>query len=92
MSGYIVFGRPTCPYCVDACNRLEQNRLPYRFLDVTAPDVHRKMLELCARTERAPAHPATVPQIFRWHPDRGAHEYVGGADSLKARLGEGALP
>ena len=80
MEGNHVFGKGTCPHCVNAKPYLEQANVEYQYHDVVKEPG--SLYEMLARVKPiiGPRTPVTVPQIWL------DGEYVGGADKLKELL------
>ncbi len=79
--GNHVFGKATCPHCVNAKAYLEEAGVSHTYHDVVKDP--RSLYEMLARVKPiiGPKTPVTVPQI--WIDGR----YVGGAAELKEILG-----
>jgi len=80
IEGNHLFGKETCPHCVNAKAYLEQANVEYQYHDVVKEPGG--LYEMLARVKPiiGPRTPVTVPQIWL------AGEYVGGADKLKELL------
>ncbi|MFH0263632.1 glutaredoxin domain-containing protein [Vibrio barjaei] len=80
LSGNIVYGKATCPYCVKAKQMLDDAGIPYTYSDVVKDSaaLYRMIPEVKAHIGLKT--PVTVPQI--WLED----EYIGGADNLESWL------
>lgn len=80
LSGNIVYGKATCPYCVKAKKMLDDAGIPYTYSDVVKDSaaLYRMIPEVKAHIGLKT--PVTVPQI--WLED----EYIGGADNLASWL------
>ncbi|MXZ80635.1 MAG: glutaredoxin [Gammaproteobacteria bacterium] len=80
IEGNHIFGKATCPHCVNAKGYLEQAGVEYRYHDVVREP--RSLYEMLARVKPiiGPRTPVTVPQIWL------DGQYVGGADRLKELL------
>ena len=80
IEGNHVFGKATCPHCVNAKAYLEQANVEYQYHDVVKEPG--SLYEMLARVKPiiGPRTPVTVPQIWLHG------EYVGGADRLKELL------
>ena len=80
ITGNHVFGKASCPHCVNAKTYLEESSVEYRYHDVVKEPS--ALYEMLARVKPiiGPKTPVTVPQIWL------NGEYVGGADKLKELL------
>lgn len=80
IQGNHIFGKATCPHCVNAKSYLEEAKVDYRYHDVVKQPG--SLYEMLARVKPivGPKTPITVPQIWL------NGEYVGGADKLKELL------
>lgn len=73
-----VYGTASCPYCVRACELLENKRIDYRWIDVSNDAaLYQKMTELTGGR--------TVPQILI------DGQPIGGCDEMYALEREGRL-
>lgn len=86
IAGTVVFGKDRCPHCVRAKAMLDAAGTAYTYHDVVKSP--RALYEMVARVKPiiGPRTPVTVPQIWI----DGA--YVGGADALADRMGQGVAP
>lgn len=89
LSGNIVFGKATCPYCVKAKALLDEAGIEYRYHDVVKESaaLYRMIPEVKAIIGEKT--PVTVPQIWL------DGQYIGGADNIEAWLvnkGLGKVP
>ncbi|MCG8610344.1 MAG: GrxA family glutaredoxin [Pseudomonadales bacterium] len=75
MTPYTIFGRAGCGYCVRAKLRLEQEQIPFRYVDIHEAGISKADL---AKTIGKTVE--TVPQIFH------GREYIGGCTDLEAYL------
>jgi glutaredoxin len=80
LSGNIVYGKATCPYCVKAKQMLDDAGIPYTYSDVVKDSaaLYRMIPEVKAHIGLKT--PVTVPQIWL------EGEYIGGADNLESWL------
>jgi glutaredoxin 1 len=71
MSGFTVYGRPGCGYCVAAVRLLQSKNLPHQYIDMYAEGI--SPTELATKI----GHPVrTVPQIVH------GEKYIGGYTDL----------
>lgn len=78
---YIIYGTPSCGYCIQAKRVLENGGYDYSYVDLsdTTPGEQAKLMEIAGKPFR------TVPQIF--HKGFGNElKYIGGFTDLKAAL------
>ncbi len=68
-----IFGKPQCPYCVQAKSLCEREGLPYEYFQLGEDFTREELLEDFPNAR-------TFPQIT------DGTEYVGGFDQLKARV------
>ncbi|SEF54843.1 glutaredoxin domain-containing protein [Vibrio hangzhouensis] len=80
LTGNIVYGKSTCPFCVKAKQMLDEAGVHYQYYDVVKDSaaLYRMIPEVKAHIGQKT--PVTVPQI--WLED----EYIGGADNLAVWL------
>ena len=80
IKGNHIFGKFTCPHCVNAKKYLEQAGVNYSYHDVVKEPG--SLYEMLARVKLiiGPKTPVTVPQIWL------EGQYVGGADKLQEML------
>ena len=75
MERFTVFGREGCGFCVRAKQVLEDNGLPFRYIDIHKEGISKEDLE---KTIGKPVE--TVPQVFH------GQSYIGGFTELDAYL------
>ncbi len=85
LKGNIVYGKATCPYCVEAKKLLDETGIEYTYYDVVKDSaaLYRMIPEVKAIIGEKT--PVTVPQIWL------DGEYIGGADNLEKWLAEKGL-
>lgn len=71
---YLVLGRRNCPFCDKAKERLEQDGLPYVYVDIMETQEHTTLFKDMLVNKM---NVRTVPQVFK---------LVGGYDNLKESL------
>ncbi|MEL6298691.1 MAG: glutaredoxin domain-containing protein [Pseudomonadota bacterium] len=78
--GNVVFGKPGCPHCVRAKDKLDAAGVAYTYLDVVKNP--RALYEMVSRVKPiiGDKTPVTVPQIWM------DGSYVGGADALMSQM------
>ena len=82
---FIIYGTPSCGYCIQAKRVLEAGEHDYSYVDLsdTTPGEQAKLMEIAGKPFR------TVPQIFHkagFGTDSEQLEYVGGYTELQAML------
>ncbi len=82
----IVFGKATCPHCVNAKKYLDQGGIDYEYFDVVKQP--KALYEMLARVKPivGPKTPITVPQIWL------NGKYIGGASELSDKLNTAVTP
>ncbi|KII76190.1 glutaredoxin domain-containing protein [Vibrio renipiscarius] len=85
LKGNIVYGKATCPYCVEAKKRLDDAGIDYQYFDVVKDSaaLYRMIPEVKAHIGMKT--PVTVPQIWL------DGQYIGGADNLATWIDEKGL-
>ena len=81
---FIIYGTPSCGYCIQAKRVLESGGHDYAYVDLsdTTPGEQAKLMEIAGKPFR------TVPQIFKkgFGMDPTELTYVGGYTELQAEL------
>lgn len=75
MHRYTIFGHQACGFCRQAKQLLDQQELPYRYVDIHEAGISQADLE---KTIGQPVR--TVPQIFH------GETYIGGFEALQRHL------
>ncbi|NIB39671.1 GrxA family glutaredoxin [Pseudomaricurvus alkylphenolicus] len=76
---YTLFGHQQCGFCRRAKQLLEEQNLPFRYVDI-----HQEGISKADLSKTVGHEVTTVPQIFH------GQEYVGGFEALQRRLTEAA--
>jgi glutaredoxin len=83
---FIIYGTPSCGYCIQAKRVLENGGYDYAYVDLseTTPGEQAKLMEIAGKPFR------TVPQIFKkgFGSDPTKLTYIGGYTELQAYLNE----
>lgn len=75
---FIIYGTPSCSFCVQAKNLCEQKGANYTYESINSKEEMEALQEKIGRPVR------TVPQVFMM--SEGFAEYIGGYDELLKRL------
>ena len=75
MSRYTIFGHDQCGFCRRAKALLDEQSLPYRYVDI-----HQENISKADLSKTVGREVTTVPQVFF------GTEYVGGFEALNKRL------
>jgi glutaredoxin len=76
---YVLFGKPTCPFCVKAGNLLEERNLTYHMVNFEEDQAETlKVVKTAWGWE-------TVPMVFYVN-DSGDIKFLGGFDDLERHL------
>ena len=78
---YLVYGRRSCPYCVEAKDLLHSLGFNYRFFDL---EKDRKFLE----EAKSFYNHFTVPIVLKIDGESGIVKLIGGCDDLKGKLSD----
>ncbi len=76
---YVVYGTPTCPFCVKAVDLLKERKLSFVYINIRESDAHRESLRL-AFERMGKGYPPYVPQIFK------GDKYIGGYAELESLI------
>lgn len=80
-NSYLIYGRSSCPYCVEAVRVLELNGLPNDFFDL---ENDREFLD----EAKAFYDRQTVPIVLKIDGESGIVRLIGGCDDLKGELSD----
>lgn len=80
ISGNVVFGKATCPYCKKAKDLLDEKGIDYEYRDVVQDSVALYSMIPMVKENIGEKTPVTVPQIWL------DGNYIGGYDQLKEKL------
>ena len=80
-TSYLVYGRSSCPYCVEATHLLDFAGIDYDFFDL---EDDREFLE---EAKKFYSH-ATVPIVLKIDGETGIVKLIGGCDDLKRELND----
>lgn len=78
---YLVYGRSSCPYCIESTQLLDFAGLDYDFFDL---EDDREFLEEAKQFYKHP----TVPIVLKIEGETGRVRLIGGCDDLKGELSD----
>ena len=81
MDNYLIYGRSSCPYCVQATKLLDAHQLKYNFFDL---EFDRDFLN----EAKVFYDHRTVPIVLKVNGKSGIVEFIGGCDDLKGKLND----
>lgn len=76
---FLVYGRSSCPYCVEAVNIFKSKNLDYVFFD------HENDRSFLKQVKKFYNH-ETVPIVLKIKRETGIVSFIGGCDDLKGEL------
>lgn len=78
---FIVFGKETCPYCINTRSLLDESKKKYIYLPLEEEEnvdyvSELKLLKLIPETHK------TVPKVIKFKKKKGRSEFIGGYEDL----------
>ena len=78
---YLIYGRSSCPYCIEAVRVLSSSGIEHTFFDLESDR------EFLNEAKAFYSH-STVPIVLKINKDTGIVKLIGGCDDLKGDLND----